>query len=64
MRIEKSEKPPERQKHASLSLDLESVNIQAPQIKQKTPIDIHEDLLTPRQTLILHMFVDRERDII
>ncbi len=52
-----------RQKPASLSLDLESLNIPAPQIKQKTPIDIPEDLLTPRQMLILHMFVDREMDV-
>ena len=52
-----------RQKPASLSLDLESVNIPAPQIKQKTPIDIPEDLLAPRQMLILHMFIDKEMDV-
>ena len=52
-----------RQKPASLSLDLESVNIAAPRIKQKTSIDIPEDLLTPRQMLILHMLIDKEMDI-
>ena len=52
-----------RQKPASLSLDLESVHIPALQIKQNTSIDIPEDLLTPRQMLILHMFIDREMDV-
>ncbi|MBC2715897.1 MAG: sigma-70 family RNA polymerase sigma factor [Desulfobacteraceae bacterium] len=52
-----------QQKPASQSLDLESINIPAPQIKQTTSIDIPEDLLTPRQMLILHMFIDREMDV-
>ena len=53
-----------RQKPARLSLDLEFVNTPAPQIKQKTTIDIPGDLFTQRQMLILHMFTNREMDVV
>jgi RNA polymerase sigma-70 factor (ECF subfamily) len=47
----------------TLPINSEIMDIPAPQKAQSPSIDIPDDLLTPRQLLMLHMFFDREMSV-